>query len=91
MLSARMQAARTLVQETAIRNARGEDCVREVSMIKALAGETLKDIIRVCLQLHGGAGYLQDSTIERLGRDVRLMTIGSGATEVLLEDVAKRL
>ena len=91
MLSARMQAVRTLVQETAVRSARGEDCVREVSMVKALAGETLQDIIRVCLQLYGGAGYLQDSAIERLGRDARLMTIGGGATEVLLEEVAKRL
>lgn len=91
MLSARMQAVRTLVQETAVRSAKGEDCVREVSMVKALAGETLQDIIRVCLQLHGGAGYLQDSAIERLGRDARLMTIGGGATEVLLEEVAKRL
>lgn len=91
MLSARMQAVRTLVQETAIRSARGEDCVREVSMVKALAGETLQDIIRVCLQLHGGAGYLQDTAIERLGRDARLMTIGGGATEVLLEEVAKRI
>jgi acyl-CoA dehydrogenase len=91
MLAARMQAVRALVRETAIRSARDEDCVREVSMVKALAGETLQDVVRVCLQLHGGAGYLQDSAIERLGRDARVMTIGGGATEVLLEEVAKRI
>lgn len=91
MLTARMQAVRALVRETAIRSARDEECVREVSMVKALAGETLQDIVRVCLQLHGGAGYLQDSAIERLGRDARVMTIGGGATEVLLEEVARRI
>ncbi len=90
-LAARMKAVQSLVHETALRCARKEDCVREVSMIKALAGETLQDVVRACLQLHGGAGYMHGSAIERIGRDARLMTIGGGATEVMLDEVAKRL
>lgn len=91
LLAARMKAVQCLVHETALRCARKEDCVREVSMIKALAGETLQDVVRACLQLHGGAGYMHGSAIERIGRDARLMTIGGGATEVMLDEVAKRL
>lgn len=90
-LAARMKAVETLVHDTALRCARGEECVREVSMIKALAGETLQDVVRACLQLHGGRGYMHGSAIERIGRDARLMTIGGGATEVMLDEVAKRL
>jgi acyl-CoA dehydrogenase len=47
--------------------------------------------MRECLQLHGGAGYMADYAIERLTRDARILTIGGGATEVMLEEVAKRL
>jgi acyl-CoA dehydrogenase len=90
-LAARQRAVGTLLHDTAIRMARGEDGVREVSMVKALAGETVQDIMRDCLQLHGGAGYMRDCAIERMTRDARILTIGGGATEVMLEEVAKRL
>jgi acyl-CoA dehydrogenase len=91
MLAARHQAVTTLVHDSACRVALGEDCVREVSMVKALAGETVQDVMRECLQLHGGAGYMADCAIERMTRDARILTIGGGATEVMLEEVAKRL
>lgn len=91
MLAARHQAVAALVHDTAVRAAQGQDCVREVSMVKALAGETVQDVMRECLQLHGGAGYMADCPVERLTRDARILTIGGGATEVMLEEVAKRL
>src|SRR3989344_3126187 len=91
MLAARHQAVTALVHGTAARAAQGPDCVREGSMVKALAGETGQDVMRECLQLHGGAGYMADCPIERLTRDARILTIGGGATEVMLEEVAKRL
>lgn len=91
VLVARMKAVEAFVHETASRVAHGEECVAEVSMVKALAGETLQDVVRACLQFHGGAGYMQGNVVERIGRDARLMTIGGGATEVLLDEIAKRL
>jgi acyl-CoA dehydrogenase len=90
-LYARMRAIGALIHETSIKSARNEDVVREVSMIKALAGETLQDVVRDCLQFHGGYGYMHGTAIERLGRDARLMTVGGGATEVMLDEIAKRL
>jgi acyl-CoA dehydrogenase len=44
-----------------------------------------------CLQFHGGMGYMRESTIERMSRDARVQSIGGGATEVMLEEVAKRM
>lgn len=91
MLAAQLAAARALIHETAANMSMGEDCTRAVSMAKALSGEVLQDIVRGCLQLHGGLGYMHGQAIERIGRDARLMTIGGGATEVMLDEVAKRL
>jgi len=44
-----------------------------------------------CLQFHGGIGLMRESAIERMARDARIHAIGGGATEVMLEEVAKRL
>ena len=91
MLAARIKAARHLIYATAKRDADGEDVVREVSMLKALCGELVNDTVYDCQQFHGGAGLMRGMAIERLARDVRVQTIGGGATEVMLEEVAKRL
>lgn len=91
MLSAEVAAARQLIYHTAWLDAQGEECVKEVSMIKALCGELVNKVMYECLQFHGGAGYLEESAIERMFRDARVQSIGGGATEVMLEEVAKRL
>ena len=72
-------------------DAQGLDCVREVSMAKAYCAETLNEVVPDCLPTHGGFGYIKESAIERMYRDARVQTIGGGATEVMLEEVAKRL
>jgi acyl-CoA dehydrogenase len=91
MLAAKIAAGRELVYATAWRDARGEECVREVSMVKAYCGELVNEAMYDCQQFHGGFGYMRESAIERMVRDARIHAIGGGATEVMLEEVAKRL
>ncbi|MBM3351743.1 MAG: acyl-CoA dehydrogenase [Betaproteobacteria bacterium] len=91
MLAAKVEAGRQLVRHAAELDAQGRDCVREVSMAKAYCGELVNEVMYDCLQFHGGAGYMKDSAIERMYRDARVQSIGGGATEVMLEEVAKRL
>jgi acyl-CoA dehydrogenase len=91
MLAARVEAARQLVYKTAWMDAQGRDCIREVSMVKALCGELVNEVMYTCQQFHGGFGYIQESDIERMVRDARIQSIGGGATEVMLEEVAKRM
>jgi acyl-CoA dehydrogenase len=91
MLSARVEAGRQLVRHAAELDAQKHDCVKEVSMAKAYCAELLNDVVYDCLQFHGGFGYIKESAIERMYRDARVQTIGGGATEVMLEEVAKRL
>jgi acyl-CoA dehydrogenase len=90
MLEARTHAARHFLYHCAWLVTQGRDCVREVSMLKALTGELANEVIYTCQQFHGGMGYMRESAIERLARDARVLTIGGGATEVMLEEVAKR-
>ena len=60
-------------------------------MAKALCGELVNEVMYTCQQFHGGFGYLREATIERMVRDARVQAIGGGATEVMLEEVAKRM
>lgn len=50
-----------------------------------------QEVIYNCQQFHGGMGYARDLPIEAMVRDARLQAIGAGATEVMLEEIAKRL
>ncbi len=91
MRQAEVDAARELVYRAAWLTDQGEDTVREVSEVKALVGELVNGVLYDCVQFHGGMGYVAETVIERLYRDVRIHSIGGGATEVMLEEVAKRL
>jgi acyl-CoA dehydrogenase len=91
MLSAKVEAGRQLVYNAAWRDSQGLDATKEVSMVKAYCGELVNAVMYDCLQFHGGAGYMSESTIERMTRDARIQAIGGGATEVMLEEIAKRI
>ncbi|MGO1119249.1 acyl-CoA dehydrogenase family protein [Rhodovibrionaceae bacterium A322] len=88
---AEVLAGRQLVHHAGWMAAQGLDCVKEVSMCKAYCGELINRVMYDCQQFHGGAGYLKGTAIERMTRDARIHSIGGGATEVMLEEVAKRL
>jgi acyl-CoA dehydrogenase len=91
MRQAELDAARELTYRAAWLTDQGEDTVREVSEVKALVGELVNSILYDCVQFHGGMGFIAETAVERLYRDVRIHSIGGGATEVMLEEVAKRL
>ena len=57
---------------------------------KAWGCEVVHQVMYDCVQFHGGMGYMRESAIERMYRHARILPIGGGATEVMLEEVAKR-
>lgn len=91
MRQAEIDAGRQLAYHTAWLTDQGEDTIREVSEVKAYVGEMANRVLYDCVQFHGGMGYIAETAVERLYRDVRIHSIGGGATEVMLEEVAKRL
>jgi len=90
MLEAKTHAARQFLYHCGWLAAQKRECVREVSMLKALTGELANEVVYTCQQFHGGMGYMRETAIERQARDARVLAIGGGATEVMLEEVAKR-
>ncbi len=90
MLDAKTRAARQYLYHCAWRVTQGHDIVQDVSMLKALTGELVNEVTQACQQLHGGSGFMTGTPIERLWRDARVLAIGGGATEVMLDEAAKR-
>ena len=90
MQQAKVDAGRQLLYHSAWLMEQGIDATREVSELKAFAGELVNQVTYDCVQFHGGAGYMRETAVERMSRDARVMSIGGGATEVMLEEVAKR-
>ena len=91
MLQSKVTAGRFMVYSVANKIVSGLDVIKEVSMIKVYCGELVNEVMYTCLQFHGGSGYMTESAIERLARDARAQSIGGGATEVMLEEIAKRM
>jgi acyl-CoA dehydrogenase len=91
MLAAKVEAGRRLVYHAAWLDAQGVDATKEVSMVKAYCGELVNEVMYNCVQFHGGMGFMRESTIERMARDARVQNIGGGTTEIMLEEVAKRM
>ena len=91
MRQAQVDAARASMYHCAWLAETGIDPIRETSGLKAWACEMINDVMYDCVQFHGGMGYMRETTVERMSRDARILPIGGGATEVMLEEVAKRL
>ena len=90
MLQARLDASRQFLYYCGWLMEQGVDATREVSGLKAVSCELVNEVMYDCLQFHGGLGYMQEATIERMARDARILPIGGGATEVMLEEISKR-
>jgi acyl-CoA dehydrogenase len=88
---AEIDAGRELAYHAAWLSDQGEDAVRQVSEVKAYVGELVNRVLYDCVQFHGGMGYIAETAVERMYRDVRIASIGGGATEVMLDEIAKRL
>jgi alkylation response protein AidB-like acyl-CoA dehydrogenase len=86
-----LEAARELVYGVAWRLTNGEYPVMEISMAKKFSAQMLNRLVDTCLQVHGGAGYLDEVNVSRAFRDARLQRIGAGTDEIMNEVIAKRL
>ena len=86
-----LAAGRELVARAARLCDRGEDFRKEAAMAKLLASEACLRACDRAIQVHGGAGYLDEHPVGRLWRDARLLTIGEGTSEVLRSLIGRDL
>ncbi len=68
---------------------RGEDTTRFATIAKLKAGRLARAVADTCLQFHGGFGYMAETWVSRYFRDSRLLSVGGGADEVMLQILAR--
>ena len=88
-MATEVEAAQQLVYDAAVKVARGEYPVREITMAKLLTGEVAFRTADRALQIFGGYGYSMEFPIQRGWRDSRLIRIGGGTDEVMREVIGK--
>lgn len=69
----------------------GNRAVRDIAMVKLFSYREAQRAIEVCLQLHGGLGYMGDHWTSRWYRDARALTIAAGTPEVMRDLIAAHL
>lgn len=85
-----LHAARALVRATADTFDREGKAILEASCAKYFCTEAAGRIADRALQIHGGAGYMADYDIERLYRDIRLLRIYEGTSQIQQLVIARR-
>jgi acyl-CoA dehydrogenase len=90
LAQAKLDAVRASMYHAAWLGESGADNAKQMSGVKAWGCEVVNQVMYACTQFHGGMGFMRESAIERMSRDARVLTIGGGATEVMLEEIAKR-
>ena len=68
---------------------KGHDVTKLASMGKLKAGRLGRELSDSCLQFWGGMGYTTEVEVSRMYRDVRLLSIGAGADEIMLSIICK--
>jgi acyl-CoA dehydrogenase len=84
-------AGRAMVLETARRKDLGEDVATDASCCKLFCAEMVGRVADRAVQVHGGAGYMQDYAVERFYRDVRLFRIYEGTTQIQQLVIARNM
>ena len=91
MNQAKLDAVRASMYHAAWLMEQDVDATKEISGVKGWGAEVINQILYDCVQFHGGMGYMRETPVERMARDARVLPIGGGTTEIMLEEVAKRM
>jgi acyl-CoA dehydrogenase len=90
-MARRIEVARVYTRSVALRAVEEPNLVREACFAKNTAVEAGEWVVDQAVQLHGGMGYMRESEVERQYRDMRILGIGGGTTEILTGLAAKTL
>ncbi|HUI10511.1 MAG TPA: acyl-CoA dehydrogenase family protein [Bacteroidota bacterium] len=90
-MATEVAAARLLTQRAAWLKSRGEPYAVAASTAKYFASEAAVRAANEGVQIHGGYGFIKEFPVEKLYRDVKLMTIGEGTSEVQKMIIARHV
>jgi acyl-CoA dehydrogenase len=90
-MARRIEVARVYTRSVALRALVEPNLIREACFAKNTAVEAGEWVAHQAVQLHGGMGYMRECEVERQYRDMRILGIGGGTTEILSGLAAKTL
>ncbi|WP_286785092.1 MULTISPECIES: acyl-CoA dehydrogenase family protein [Pseudomonas] len=90
-MATQLEASREFTYRQAAKMAAGKSVIKEISMAKNIATDAAERITHDAVQILGGMGYMRESLVERLYRDVRILSIGGGSREIMNEIIAKQM
>jgi acyl-CoA dehydrogenase len=88
---AELYAARSMTLDAARRRDEGESITMEAACCKLYASEMVGRVADRAVQIHGGAGYMQASAVERFYRDVRLFRLYEGTSQIQQLVIARNM
>ncbi|WP_432707065.1 acyl-CoA dehydrogenase family protein [Gottfriedia acidiceleris] len=90
-MATELTMAQTFIDNLTTKHLKGENIVTETSMAKWFITEMARNMSVRCLQLYGGYGYMEEYPIARRYRDVAVMPVYAGTTEIMKNIIAKNL
>jgi alkylation response protein AidB-like acyl-CoA dehydrogenase len=86
-----MEAARQLAYYSAWMMMKGMECVKETSMTKYFCADTGKKIAQMGMEIMGADGYAMESSVQQFFRDIPILSIGGGTSQIQKNVIAKTL
>lgn len=90
-MRAELDAIQTYVDQCVLLLNAGELTAEDASSAKLLASELEGRVMDECVQLHGGAGYMEEYRISRMYTDARISRIFAGTSEIMREIIGRGL
>ena len=90
-MATKIEAARLLTYKAAFLKDRGRDIKLAAATAKYFASEIAVRCTEEAIQIHGGYGFIKDFPVEKLYRDVKLLTIGEGTSEIQKMVISRKI
>lgn len=90
-MATNIEAARLLTYKAAYKKDKGEQITKDAAMAKLFASEMAEKCANEAVQIFGGYGFIKDFPVEKFYRDVKLLTIGEGTSEIQRIVISKEL
>ncbi|HCF9854972.1 acyl-CoA dehydrogenase [Pseudomonas aeruginosa] len=90
-MATQLEVSREFTYRQAAKMAAGKSVIKEISMAKNFATDVADRLTYDAVQVLGGMGYMRESLVERLYRDNRILSIGSGSREIMNEIIGKQM
>jgi alkylation response protein AidB-like acyl-CoA dehydrogenase len=88
-IATEIEAWKQFMLHASYRFSQGSFVVKECSMLKLKTADLLNSVVYDCLQMFGGYGFIEEYPIARLYRDVRVIPIYAGTSEIMKEIISK--